>query len=315
MKDPNFFVVGAGKCGTTTLYHILFQHPEIFMSPIKEPNYYATDIKPEEFSEQFVTLQKRKNLDLNAYLDGPMTERVFLYYVTKEEDYKKLFKNVKNEKAIGEISNSYLFSKVAAQNLKNAIPDAKIIIILRNPVERMTSHYKANLRDGKTIRPFYEEVTYDYSKSRKGWGITHGYFEMGQYADQVERFLQIFDRDKIKVLWFEDLKKDSSRVAKEIFSFLGVSTDVKIDPEERQHLSTEPRNKKLVYFLSQKGLKKPALRMFPKSWHEPIKNIFFSKNNSFFLEPEDKKKLQAFYHDDILKLQKLLNVDLSRWLQ
>src|SRR5205085_12040837 len=101
MKEPNFFVVGAAKCGTTTLYHILFQHPEIYMSPIKEPNYFCTDIKPEEFSEEFKLSEKRKNFDLDAFLQGPMTERRFGSYVRKPEDYKMLFKNVKNEKAIG----------------------------------------------------------------------------------------------------------------------------------------------------------------------------------------------------------------------
>lgn len=314
MKFPNFFVVGAGKCGTTTLYHILFQHPEIFMSPIKEPNHFCTDIKEEEFSEQFKLIEKRKNINLDEYLNGPMTERKFGYFVPKSEDYKKLFKNVKNEKAIGEISNSYLFSKVAAQNIKDAVPDAKIIIILRNPIDRMVSHYKANIRDGKALKPFYEEVTDDYNKNPKGWCISHSYFEVGQYADQVDRYLKVFGKENVKVLWFEDWKKNSSNMAREIFTFLGVDPNIQIDPEERQHTTTEPRSKKLVYLLSQSGIKKPALRLFPQSWREPIKSIFFNNKASFAITPDERKKLQDFFRADIEKLQSLLNVDLSKWL-
>lgn len=314
MKFPNFFVVGAGKCGTTTLYHFLNQHPDVYMSPIKEPNHFCTDFKPEEFSEENKAIERSKNINIEKYVNGPMDVSRFGYFVTNPVHYKLLFKNVKNEKAIGEISNAYLFSEVAAQNIKNEVPDAKIIIILRNPVERLISHYKANIRDGRAILPFMEEINNDYNKPRKGWKISAGYYEQGLYYNQVERYIRTFGKDKVKIFWFEELIKDPAKVAHDLFSFLDVDPNVKIDTEEKQNVSWEPKSKKLVYFLSKSGIKRPLLRLFPASMRKNVKGVFFNKNNSIVVSAEEKNKVLEFYKEDILKLQSIVDKDLSQWL-
>ncbi|MFI5218018.1 MAG: sulfotransferase domain-containing protein [Bacteroidia bacterium] len=312
-KFPNFFVVGAAKCGTTALYHFLSRHPEVYMSPIKEPNHFCTDIKPEEFTREYQLHEARKNLDLNKYLAGPMTEKHFDYFVIKLGQYELLFKNVTSEKAIGEISNSYLFSKVAAINIKNKVPEAKIVIILRNPVDRIFSHYLANLRDGKTFRPFMEEIQLDFNKSNKGWWKSHCYFEMGLYFEQVKRYVDIFGTEQVKVLWYEDLKNDFTSLVENLFSFLDVSSNLRLTSDEKYNVSMEPRNKRFIYYISKLGIKKPLFNLIPASYKTRIKNSFFKKQFSFEMNADERQYLSSFYEKDVQNLGRLLQKDLSHW--
>ena len=313
-KFPNFFVAGAAKCGTTALYHILEQHPEIYLSPIKEPNHFCTDIKPGEFSEEYQLHEKRKNLNLEKFLAGPMKEKHFDYFVTHAKQYELLFKNVKNEKAIGEMSNSYLFSEVAAQNIKLKIPDAKIIIMLRNPVERIFSHYLAHLRDGKTYLPFMQEIQKDFSKPVKGWWKSHCYFEMGLYYEQVKRYFDVFDHSQIKITWFEDFESNFQQTAKEIFIFLGVNPNIPVSSDEKYNEAREPKNKRFIYFISKTGIKKPLFGLIPESLKPKIKKSFFKRQVKIKFPEEERNYLKAFYKNDILLLQKLSSKDLSSWL-
>ncbi len=110
---PNFFIVGAPKAGTTSLYHYLDQHPQIFMSPIKEPNYFATEIRPENFGDELQPQVAEDLRELREYLRGPMPKKSFGGLVSQWDDYLKLFQSAKTEKAIGEASVCYLWSKTA----------------------------------------------------------------------------------------------------------------------------------------------------------------------------------------------------------
>ncbi len=111
---PNFFIAGAPKSGTTSLYHYLGQHPEIYMSPIKEPNYFASEIRLERFSERLRSEAEQDVRALRAYLDGPMREKRFGGLVTEWRDYLKLFQQAEGRSAIGEASVCYLWSESAA---------------------------------------------------------------------------------------------------------------------------------------------------------------------------------------------------------
>src|SRR5688572_14646371 len=108
MPAPNFLVVGAAKCGSTSLYHYLKQHPEAYMSPLKEPNHFSTDIDPEKFSPEYKLHEKQKNLDVKKYVNSDLLTEEWEAYVHDREDYLKLFRFATGKKAIGEISNAYL---------------------------------------------------------------------------------------------------------------------------------------------------------------------------------------------------------------
>ena len=180
---PNFFIVGVGKGGTTSLYKYLSFHQEIYMSPIKEPNYFAKDIY--DFHDC---------LDIQSPLEN-------------FESYIALFKNVKNEKAIGEASVSYLYSNIAPFEIRKLIPDAKIIIILRNPIERALSHFLMNLRDGLIIDT-------EFCRAIQKRPL---YLELGLYSKHIKKYYSIFSKEKILLLFYEDLKENPLDLLKKIW--------------------------------------------------------------------------------------------------
>src|SRR5580765_4773440 len=142
-KLPNFFIVGAAKSGTTSLYEYMKMHPEVYMAPIKETHHFSTDIDNTQFRPNYA---RSLNKDLTSFLEGDMSDGIFHAFVKDWNQYVKLFGKVNSEKAIGEVTNSYLYSHEAAQNILSRFPNAKVIMILRNPIDRAFSHYLMDLR-------------------------------------------------------------------------------------------------------------------------------------------------------------------------
>jgi hypothetical protein len=313
-KEPNFFVIGAAKCGTTTLYNFLEQHDEVYMSPIKEPHFFCSDIRIENFSDEYKRYVASRGLNINEYVETDLQKKHWEWYVDDFNTYLKLFKNVNQEKAIGEISNGYLFSTVAAHEIKNKYPDAKIIMILRNPVSRAYSHYLANLRDGRTTLSFREEVEHDNKKSRKGWCISHNYVEMGLYYDQVKRFLDMFPKNQVLIFLNEELKSNPQNVGERIFEFIGVNPFAKINYSAKQNEAKIPKSAKLIKFLTQTGIKRKIFHLLPESIQAKIKPIFFQKGAVPKMSDDDRKWMLHFFKEDIEKTQTLIERDLSNWL-
>ncbi len=311
---PNFVVAGAAKCGTTSLYHYLKQHPDVYMSPIKETNHFSQDIRPENFSAEYKTYERAKNLDIEQFVNSDMTGDQWGAYILNREHYLKLFRFASGKKAIGEISNSYLYSSVAAQNIRNDFPDMKVVMILRQPAERAYSHYLANLRDGRTTLPFRPEVEHDDAKQHHGWSISHLYFELGCYADQVERFQKLFPASQLRIYLFDDLKNNNRALVKDLFDFLGLRQDVTINFDEKFNEARIPKNPGLIKFITQLGIKRRIFRALPKGWQKGVKDSFFKEGKVPKLSIEDRKWMTGRYVDDIHKLEKLINKDLSHWL-
>jgi len=311
---PDFFIAGAAKSGTTSLYHYLDNHPEVYMSPIKEPNHFCTDIDPADFSAEFKLHEKQKNLNLEHYLNSPMHEKHWGYFVQRKQDYEKLFKNRTTEKAAGEVSNSYLYSAVAASNIRKEIPHAKIVMMLRNPAERAYSHYLANLRDGKTFLSFREELEKDSRKTSKGWGQSYLYLEMGFYCKQVKRYMDQFPAGQLRIYLYDDFVKDAYGIMQDLFAFLGVSQQDRSKFAARYNEARAPKSSRLIYYLSKTGLKKSIFHLLPVAMRKNIKEMFFSKDQPKPMAGEDRKYLQDIYSEDIRCLQQLINRDLSSWL-
>ena len=145
---PNLFIVGAAKAGTSALHAILSEHPNIFMSPVKEPNYFSSDLLVDNFNSE--QKKKFKNEKIQ-FLNNGAVRPCHQLYVRNKTDYLRLFKDADSKvKYCGEASVSYLFSKIAAQKIKEFNPVSKIIIILRNPVERAFSHFLMDLKIGRS---------------------------------------------------------------------------------------------------------------------------------------------------------------------
>ena len=311
---PNFLIVGAAKCGTTSLYHHLYLHPDVYMSPIKEPNHFSTDIDPAAFSPEYKLHEQIKRLNVHEYVNGNMEQQHWEAYVHDREDYKKLFRFAKNKKAIGEISNSYLFSSVAAKKIHDEFPEMKIIMVLRNPVDRAYSHYLANVRDGQTTLSFRKELEKDATKKQKGWGKSHVYFESGLYYEQVKRYIDLFPADQRRIFLYDDLKKDTTGLVQQLFLFLGINQQITINEREKHNEAKLPKSKWLIRLLTRLGIKRRLFHLLPQHWQSSVKNSFFSSAPIPKMEINDRKWLLEQYKSDIEKLAVLIGRDLSSWI-
>ncbi|MBC8047522.1 MAG: sulfotransferase [Fimbriimonadaceae bacterium] len=313
-KLPTFLIVGAVKAGTTSLHEYLQQHPEVFMSPIKETNYFSdTDMLFEHFNLDY---KQDISTDVAKYLSGDMEKKVHIAHVRSWEQYQQLFRDVKDEKAIGEVSNSYLYLPSSASAIKQKLADTKIVMILRNPIERLYSQFLMNLRLGKIAeRDLLKEIQIDQDKKVKGWGVSHLYLEVGNYYEQVKRYYDLFPATQIKVIVFDDFKKDAKGVMKDLFQFVAVNPDFDIDMSQKYNEAGMPRFGKLNYILTQTGLYTLSKKIIPENFKQAVKKIFYSKSNIPKITAEEKKWLADYYRHDVNSLSQLLNRDLSGWLR
>jgi hypothetical protein len=312
-QHPNFFVVGTVKGGTTALHRFLMQHPQVYMSPIKETNYFSRlDIDPAHFSEDY---RHDVNVDLKGFLAGPMDHPIHIAHVTEEADYLQLFRKVSNEKAIGEVSNSYLLYPNAPEEIHKQYPNAKIIMMLRHPAERAFSQYIMNLMQGKILeKDFLKEITTDDARAVKGWGANHQYLFVGKYYEQVRRYLDIFPKEQVGIFLYEDYNDDQEGTLKHIFRFLEIDEKAPI-VTGKYNQGGMPRFEKINYWLNQSGIISWAKRALPISWRKPFKRWMYAEIDNPDMQPEERAWLIDYYSGDITNLQRLTGLDLSHWLR
>jgi hypothetical protein len=272
---PNFFIVGAPKAGTTSLYHYLDQHPEIYMSPIKEPNYFASEIRAENFADALQEGIHADYLELRKYLDGPMSERRFGALGLEWADYLKLFGGARGEKAAGEASVCYLWSESAARNIFERIPDAKIVMILRDPAERAFSQYMQWVTKGAIHCSFRKQVEKSLARRGGKFELMVPFLEMGEYHAQVKRFLDLFGRERVHVIFYDDYRRDPGSAIAGVLRFLEVDASFRPDMS-RRHMAGRV----------------PGAQM----------------------DAGDRAFLAAHYRENVLGLSELLRRDLSHWL-
>lgn len=313
MRKPDFFIVGAAKAGTTSLYNYLKLHPDVYFSPIKEPHFFSTDINLEEMRGDF---KKNVQIDISDYIKNSLGSPRNGAFVRNTEHYQQLFSLVKNEKRIGESSVSYLYSKVAAQQIKDFNPDARVIIILREPVERAFSHYLMDLRIGYENAGFVEAVNADFNKENRGWGQSHLYVELGLYFEQVKRYLDIFPPSKVKIILHEDFKHNASKLLSDVYSYLEIPDKTsEIDFSVRHNKAELPKSRMLQRIEKTKLVQKILADYIPGPIRRKLKSGFYSTDKLPKLTAEDKKALMHYFRDDVTKLSKLINRDLSHWVQ
>lgn len=306
---PNFFVVGAAKGGTTSLYQYLKSHDSVYVSPIKEPHYFCKDIRCSNFS----SLHRLKNcFDITKYLNQKPLKPKHLAYLEKLEDYEQLFLDVRDETTIGEMSTGYLYSDVAAQEIFQYNPNAKIIIMLRSPVQRAFSHWIMDLRGGNGAeKSFVESVKEDYSSKHGGWGEKRLYVELGLYFEQVKRYLDVFPRNQVKVVLYCDYLDKQQSTLSELFSFLNLDFRI-YSKSDKYNEASVPRFQSvpfIVNFFKRLGIH----HILPQRIHVKMKSLFFTKNNLPKLSEKDFNELIEYFEGDISNLEKLLDVDLGRW--
>jgi len=234
---PNFFIAGAAKAGTTSLYHYLKQHPDIFMSPVKEPCHFAKELRPANYShETRANLQKAMD-DLRSQLNSGADTSAEEGIVEDREDYLKLFRGVREERVIGEASVSYLWSVTASKEIASFNPAAKIVLILRHPAERAFSNYIYYLADGHISHSFRQHMDLCL-KSDEVLGLYHPFLDVGLYGQQVERWLTHIPREQVGVWLYEETTADPDKFFNEVLTFLGVDAEFRPD-RSRRHLKMQ----------------------------------------------------------------------------
>ncbi|TCK18170.1 sulfotransferase family protein [Thiogranum longum] len=310
---PNFFIVGAAKGGTTSLHAYISQHPQVYMSPIKETNYFSqADMRPELFNHEY---RQDTRLNLPRYLSGTMEKHVHIANVEHREDYIRLFHGVRDEKAIGEASTSYLYCPSAAARISEAFPEARVVAILRNPVERAFSHYLMNLRLGKTLdTDFIREVEADYQLVNKGWGVSRLYLDLGLYSEQVKRYQEHFPAEHVHIIVYDDYRANPGETMSALCRFLGIDEQVSMDLSRKHNAAGVPRLKYLNYILTQSGAISAVKRIVPGALKQQLKSLMYSDKSVPEMDARARARLEDFYREDITQLGDLLNRDLSGWL-
>lgn len=303
MTMPNFLIIGAAKAGTTALYSYLKQHPQIYMSPNKEPHFFAFEGE-------------------NVNFGGTAGDQEWLnrFAITDIQTYRLQFQGVSKQIAIGEASALYLYIPKAVERIHHYIPDVKLLAILRNPVERAYSAFLYQIRDDlEPITDFAQALREETTRIHNNWVPIYYYQQMGFYYTQMKRYFDTFDRAQIRVYLYEDFTTNTISILQDIFRFLGVDDTFAPDVSLRHNVSGIPRNKALHTFLGQehhpiKTILKPLL---PKELRRRVMLILQNRNldKPPSLPPELRRQLIEVYREDILNLQDLIQRDLSKWLE
>jgi len=291
---PNFLIIGAPRCGTTTLYQSLREHPEVFLSPIKEPMFFILESQTAEFQ-------------------GPIRPQG----VSTRGDYQSLFAGAAGRRAVGEASPCYLSHPRAPGAIRGWIPDVRMIAILRNPADRAQSHYQIHRLQGvEPIDDLESAMAAEAERIRNGWSFNWWYREMGFYGRQIERYFSLFPRGQFRFFLFEDLVETPDSLFGDIFRFLGIDGRFPPRPPERHNPSGIPRHRRFHDFITKPNVIKDGLkRWIPADLRDRLLARYF--RNGLVAPPLDtavRRRILASYREDILKTQDLIGRDLSRWL-
>lgn len=294
VKKTNLFIVGAAKAGTTSLYNYLNAHREVYMSPLKEPAFFSTDIKWSEFRESY---KRSMPFVIEDYLkQNPLPEH-HAAYIKNIDDYSALFRDGNNETYYGEASTAYLYSLTAAKEIYRYNPKAKIIILLREPVERTLSHYFMDVSVGRQREnDILKALSKDYEDKPKGWGISNLYIDLSLYHDQIKRYLNVFPKDQVLILNFSDLKKNVKEITSKTFEFLDLDPEnVNAQDYDKTHNPTRvPKNRIVTSLLQYKNMvPRPLVKFLKKN-----NKMFFTDRSDTHISAEVKKYINDQVHED-----------------
>jgi len=299
MPQPNFIIMGAPKCGTTALSEYLRQHPNVFMSTPKEVHFFATDFPRHGVADTL-------------------------------DEYLELFADAhEGHTAIGEASVWHLYSREAAQNIRDFDPDMKLIVMLRNPVELVPSMHSQNLFSLADNEPDFRKAWGLSETRRRGKHLPKGsteaallfYDEIAKLGEQLERLLTVFPEEQVKVVFYDDFSAETGQVYREILRFLEIPEDhdVPLIPFNRNKThrfrwsgSLTQRPPTWLKW-TVRGFKQvtgiPELKVMDrlKKWD----NIEVTRPP---LDPEMTQIVLDNYREDILKLAELTGRDLNPWL-
>ena len=298
---PNFFIVGAPKSGTTSLHNYLSQHPDVLMSKNKEPCFLAPDFY------------------------SPV-------YPQTEEEYLRCFEGYSGESRVGESTTSYLYSKMAARRIHKFVPNAKIIAMLRNPVDMIASLHAQYLKIGIENISRFEDALEAEADRRVGKRIPSGfkypieyllYREVGKYSEQLRRYFSEFGRKDVHIIIFDDFRQDTEGEFIKVCEFLGISVNNKIN-----FTAHNPARTPRFVMLHRAAFRMKFIENAIVQWLRPIVpsqlgKVLWSiyrtpvklnmKIGRASVDHKTRITLASYYKHDIKELEMLLGRDLEGW--
>lgn len=283
---PNFYLLGVPKAGTTALYHMLGQHADVYMSPVKEPQFLAYP-------------QKHTDIDTRA-------------------KYERLFDGVDGETIVGEASTDYFHNPETPGRIAELTPEAKMVVVLRDPAERAYSHYTMLVRNGAAAQRPYLEVLreavgkpeHDLKKDALGAGLKQSF-----YADALERYRSRFGPDQFHVVFYEAYRADMGAFVRGLYEFMQVRPDITVE-RQRANTSTQPRSKFLHWlFRRENPVKAAAKLVVPQGVRRRVNRWVYRRNQKDVepLPPEARAILTAAFREDVERVETILGVDLTAW--
>lgn len=286
---PTFIVIGAAKAGTTALYWYLAEHPGVFMSPVKETNFFAY------------------NLDAGGRLlyGDPDVHR---FPVKTLEEYRALFRETGTVAAVGEASPLYLESPQAAARIRALVPEARIVCSLRQPVDRAYSDYLMYLRRrGRDFDPD-RELT-----SSAAWAQPDSrWMQVSRYHGQLQRYFDAFPRDRIHVLLFDDIRRSATDATQAVYRFLGVDPAFVPDFDTPHAPGGVPASPWLEGLFARAASLRAWVPAPAANWVRRMRARTLRKAPA--LPPGLRTELTAHFHGDIRCTAELIGRDLDRWL-
>lgn len=303
------------KAATTSIAEGLARHPDVFVSAIKEPSYFATDVVQSDYAEWY------RNTIFNPDRHLTFTEsasRMHLAFIAEQSTYLKLFKDANGRKARGEASSYYLMSSEAARNIAEAVPDAKIVMVLREPVSRARSQFLMNLTNGETDGSFEAELRREAEMLEGGetpWGKC--YCLAGCYYEQVRRYFDHFDRGQILVLLYDDIVADFDGALQRILKHLDVDPSLLAGEAIHTNASQRaPRFARVNRLLYQSGLKDALIAVLPAPVRRVLGKLYYRpmSANKAPIGNADIGQLRQYFKQDVRALGALIDRNLDHWL-
>lgn len=299
---PNFYLIGAAKSGTMSLYNYLGQHPQILMHPVNENSFMGLD-----------------GADYSRNFQGPV-DRYYLdsHCIKQLDTYQRGFAAAQPDQLLGDASPLYLYSPHALRRITHYTPDAKFIAILRHPADRAFSNWAHFRRAGiEPLADFSDALAAEKRRIHAGWGpwpFWH-YKQMGFYAQQLARYYEAFSAENIFVCLHEDLQQNPQQLLQTIASFLNIDISFEANFSVRHNIGGTPRSQQMHHLLTHSNpLKTVATRLLPTKFRTRLRDRLQNANS---VRPEFNSALRhqlvLDYAKDICMLESLIQRDLSHW--
>jgi hypothetical protein len=288
---PNFVVVGAPKCGTTSLYYYLRQHPQVFLPQRKELHYFAFPF-------------------LSRLIAGPGDSSILATSCRTLEEYRNYFTDARDEKAVGDISPSYFhYAEEVAPQIHSTLGEPKIIVMLRDPVQKAFSQYMHLIRDNRETLEFPAALDAEEQRIGQGYSAMWRYAESSLFFRRTQRFIEEFGRERVRVVLFDDLARDPAHTVAGVFEFLGVDPAVPVQLDSTFNRSGAPRSRLLASAITRPNpVTRLARRLLPLSITGKVRDLLQRANTGekHDLDAASRDRLRQFFAADTAELETLL---------